>query len=218
METPAMMAQLGTVVGTWWSETGVEYDAVLNGELVEMNIRDLGPLGTQGYVVGDTHFALRALRNGTFRVVAHARPTPPMGVLVDHARARTTCEHTWRQANGRPLTAEVRGDKLQVELVRVEPPASVFQHEGGRVVGCTAGLQDAPVTPVEITLSRTPPHRHPPVEAVDAGAGVGAPCQEDAHCATHNCFAHHCQGNEPGARCTVNTNCASRRCPAGVCL
>ncbi|APR80271.1 Serine/threonine protein kinase [Minicystis rosea] len=180
VDTAAAAAALSKLVGTWKSDSGVIYDAVQNGESVEMRIRDADSLSNNGYVSGDTHFALRAMPGelDAFRVAARIRPAPPKGLTYDK-RARTTCENTWRQANGKQLRAELEGEKLEVKLVRVEPAATTFTRDGTRVVGCT-GLADAKVTEVETVLTRAsaastaaPPPK--PVVVQPKPADAGAP-------------------------------------------
>src|SRR5262249_44957483 len=143
----AAAASLAPLVGLWWSDTGVAYEAVRNGESVEFRLRDAEPLASHGYVTGDTHFALRGMphESAVFRVAASIRPAPPKGPVYS-PKARTTCEHTWRQSDTKKqLRAELRGDRLRVGLVRLEPPASTFVREGVHVVGCN-NMADLPVT------------------------------------------------------------------------
>ncbi|MFT3768889.1 MAG: protein kinase [Minicystis sp.] len=180
VDTAAAAAALAGLVGMWKSESGVIYDAVQNGESVEMRIRDAESLEKNGYVAGDTHFALRALPGepNAFRVAARIRPLPPKGLSYDKSRARTTCENTWRLVNGKQLKAELQHEKLVVKLVRVDPPAAAFTRDGTRVVGCT-GLADAPITEIETVLTPTTAAATPPPKVVvapkpDAGAPVDA--------------------------------------------
>ena len=186
VDSAAVAAALTPLVGTWKSDSGVVYDAVQNGNAVEMRIRDVEPLASQGYVAGDTHFALRVMRGdpSAYRVSARIRPYPPRGTAYDRARARTTCENTWSQIGGKQLRAELSGDRLVVRMPRVDAPESIFVREGLKVVGCK-GLAEAPAVEIEVVLTNNPaattPTKPPPVQwPRDAGAPTDAGAPRDA--------------------------------------
>jgi hypothetical protein len=190
VDTSAAIAALAAIVGTWKSDQGVLYDAVQNGEqLVELRIKDADPVSSQGYVAGDTHFSLRAIPEepGSFRVAARIRPHPPKGFTYDKTRARTTCENTWRQVDGKQLRATHQGEQIIVKLPKIDPPASAFLREGNKVIGCNS-LADAPAVETEIVLSvatgaTASAPKLPLMPRPDAGApkpDAGAPAAFDA--------------------------------------
>jgi eukaryotic-like serine/threonine-protein kinase len=206
-------AELAALAGTWKSDGGLQYDADVSGDAIRFRIHDATTVAALGYEDGDVQFLLRAHpgSTATFRVEARMRPQPPAGASFDRTHAHKSCTGTWSEADGEPLRAEIEGDRLQVELVKVEAPASAFVREGGsRIKECT-GLAQAPVVPTELWLSRG--------AGRDAGAphdggslGWGASCTTDAQCASRNCFNNLCRRAGPGARCHADTNCASRHC------
>jgi serine/threonine-protein kinase len=241
----AAATALQALVGTWWGDAGVVYDAVQNGESVELRIRDPEALANQGYVAGDTHFALRPIpgEQGAYRVAARIRPLPPKGTTYDRTRARTTCENTWRQIDKKQLRAELHGDHLRIQSVRAEPASSVFVREGNRVVGCN-GLAEAPVVESEILLSNTAPTsvatpHYAPIDAGakhDAGApqDAGAPLQDagtpiqDAGTPVHDAGTPAHDAGAPvqdagampggiGAACRNGLDCFSNNCVAHRC-
>ena len=216
----ALPAELAALAGTWRSDGGLQYDAEPAGEALRFRIHDAATLAAQGYEDGDVQFVLRAHAGttGSFRVDARMRPQPPPGTSYDRVHSRKTCMWTWTEADGEPLRAELQGDRLEVELVRIDAPVSVFVREGGgtRIKECS-GLGQAPVVPTELWLSRGALHdAGAPREAPGLG-GFFAPCTNDAQCALHNCFQGRCRHTGFEARCHGDANCSSHRCVSTHC-
>jgi serine/threonine-protein kinase len=152
---PPRESLLGTLTGAWENDSGRLYDAVLQGEVLEMRIRDAKPLAAQGYVDGEPRFYLRALpgkRNG-FSVEDRLRPLPPAGTTLDPERARATCLVPYSSVGGKPLEARMEGGFLRVQMVQIEPDVTMFDQQGKRVVGCK-NLAAARTSPIENTFTR----------------------------------------------------------------
>jgi hypothetical protein len=220
--------ELLSVVGQWWGEGGVAYDAVQANQSVELRIREPESLAAQGYTAGDTHFTLRVLSGEatTFRVNARVRPSAPKGTVFDRAGSRTTCENSYTTASGKQLRAELEGETLRVQLVRIEAPASVFKREGNKVVRCE-GLDKSPVEVVDVVLTRTSTKVTPtPRWPVDAGAPRDAGAPFDAGAPRDAGLPPVFDAGNPdpggnnralGAFCRVDPECASGFCAARRC-
>jgi serine/threonine-protein kinase len=152
---PALPESLAALRGAWKSESGRIYDAVPNGEALELQIRDVGTLAERGYLEREARFTLRAIAGdpGTFQVEDSIRPIPPKGLSYDPERSRATCVQSWSSIGNKPLTAQKKGEKLVVQMTTVEVPTSLFLHEGNRVVGCSP-LGGARVSGVESVLTK----------------------------------------------------------------
>jgi len=152
---PATTGPLAALLGVWKSDSGKVYDAVANGEAVKFQLRDASQVAGQGYENGEARFALSAIpgETATFNVEDRVRPLPPERTSYDAARARPTCLVTWTEVQGKPLRAEVSGDRLTVQMVIVEAGQANFVLEGSRVVRC-AGLTRATVSPTKSVLTR----------------------------------------------------------------
>jgi serine/threonine-protein kinase len=224
-DASAPPAELLSLAGTWRSDGGVQYDAEVAGDAVRFRIHDASSLAAAGYEDGDVQFVLRAHpgETGTFRVEARIRPQPPSNLTYDRVHARKTCIWVGSEREGDALRAETEGDRLQVELVQVDAPASAFTREGTgtKIMGCT-GLGQGPFVPVELTLSRGAV----PSAPRDAGAphtasplgGFLAVCSTDAQCTSRNCTGGRCRHVGFGARCHDHANCASHRCVLARCM
>jgi serine/threonine-protein kinase len=145
---------LQALEGTWSSENGNDFDAVVTGDLLEFRIRDDRPFASQGYRAGEPRFTLRAIpgKADEFTVEDRLRPTPPLGTSYD-PRARTTCFETFTSGSGRALGASLEGPRLRVEAAKVEPTGGNFVREGDKVVSCR-GLAKLEPTAIVILLSR----------------------------------------------------------------
>ena len=170
----ARAAALAPLLGTWWGDGGQSYDAVHVNDTVIFRLRDPEHLAAQGYVAGDPHFVLRAVDGdaAAFRVESRARPLPPRGTTYDLVHAHATCVASWNEIGGRPLRAELAGERLTVKLARAEATPAMFTREGSRVMGC-AGLGEAHVVEADVVLGRQPlasPGIHPGGAVQDAGA------------------------------------------------
>ena len=81
------------------------------------------------------------------------RPIPPTGRRYESANARTTCLAIWTSASGKPLRATLRGDRLDIDVAKIEPTAQNFIMDGRSVVSCR-GLEKLPATRLPMTLKR----------------------------------------------------------------
>jgi len=200
---------LTALAGLWWSESGQSYNAVPVGETIELRVHDPEQFPGQGYSAGEASYILRTARSdpGSFRVEARVRPPAPRGTTYDHARSSASCVATWSEVSGKPLIAQLAIDRLVLQTPHLEPAASVFVREGSQVIRC-AGLGDVRATEAEIILGRTPVH----------ASGVGAACQNDGQCQSHDCAGHRCAApRASGSPCTTDAQCASRRCQSAAC-
>jgi serine/threonine-protein kinase len=223
---PAPLANLAPLVGAWWGEGGVAYDAVVTGDAgdaVELRIRDPELLAGQGYAAGEPVFVLRpvAAEPGRFQVEARVRPAPPRGLAYDRARATASCVASWTSAAGKPLLAVQAIDRLVVQTVRIDPAPAVFAREGLRVVSCSA-LGESHAVEAEIVLGRTATAAPPKWPLHDAGAHDAGGIVHDAGAGHDGGAARDAGPSLPsgkgfGAPCSVDTQCASRRCVATMC-
>ncbi|UQA61759.1 serine/threonine-protein kinase [Polyangium aurulentum] len=154
-EPPPPPSLLPSLTGPWESDSGRLYDAVMQGEVLEMRIRDAKPLAAQGYVDGEPRFHLRPVpgKRNVFSVEDRLRPLPPAGTTLDPERARATCLVPYSSVGGKPLEARMEGGFLRVQMVRIEPEAAMLDQQGKRVVGCK-NLATARTTAIESTFTR----------------------------------------------------------------
>ena len=152
---PALPEALAALRGPWKSESGRIYDATPNGDALEFQIRAVGALAERGYLDREPRFTLRAIPGETaaFHVEDSIRPIPPRGMSYDAERARASCVQSWSAIGSKPLTAQMKAEKLVVQMATVEVPTSLFLREGGRVVGCSA-LGGSKASGVESTLTK----------------------------------------------------------------
>jgi serine/threonine-protein kinase len=146
---------LSKLAGAWKSDSGRLYDAVWTGEYLEFRIRDVSQFPGQGYTSGEARFVLQPIPNETTRFGVHdqIRPFAPDGTSYDLPRAQASCRLIWSDVGGRPLVAEVDGERLRVHMAKVEPTAAMFEMQGQKVVGCK-GLATARATEMESVLVR----------------------------------------------------------------
>jgi len=146
---------LPALTGAWESDSGQLYDAVMQGGVLEMRIRDAKPLAAQGYVNGEARFSLRPVpgKRNVFSVEDRLRPLPPAGTTLDPERARATCLIPYSSVGGKPLEGRMEGGFLRVQMVRIEPEAAMFDQQGKRVVGCK-NLKSARASAIESTFTR----------------------------------------------------------------
>ncbi len=134
---PPSTASLHALAGAWWGENGVQYDGVVAGDAVQLELHDPETLPGLGYTAGEAVFVLRPIEGSSheLRVEAHVRPAPPRGFVYDHPRSAATCVSTWTHAGDKELRAELALDRLVIQTVRIEPPEAMFARQGIRVVG-----------------------------------------------------------------------------------
>jgi eukaryotic-like serine/threonine-protein kinase len=148
--------KLSDIEGSWWSDTGRAYDAVMSGDTLEFRIVDPAGFPGQNYNAKEARFTLlTAAGRNAFLVEDKIRPVPPPETTYDPI-SRNTCQEVWRQVGGRDLEATFDGERLTVELVKITPPRSVFDVRGTKVVGCRP-LLTVPAAKIVSTLTRTAP-------------------------------------------------------------
>lgn len=152
---PADAPPPARLAGVWKSDSGRIYDVVWTEGAFEFRIRDITQFPEQGYEVGEPRFLLRPIPDevDVFFVEDRIRPYAPEGSSYDPARSRMSCRTVWTEIQGRPLRAELDGDRLRVRMVKLEPTPAMFEREGARVVGCK-GLSDAHASEIDSTLLR----------------------------------------------------------------
>ncbi|WP_437592623.1 protein kinase domain-containing protein [Sorangium sp. So ce1000] len=138
-----------------WIGNGRELEAVLAGESLEFRVRRPEQFAPQDYAEGEARFSLREIPGETtvFAVEDRLRFIAPESRKFDPARSRGTCQDVRSAVEGRPLRATFDGARLSVEFAKIEPSASNFVVERGKVVSCV-GLSALPATRVVSTLSR----------------------------------------------------------------
>lgn len=141
--------------GPWTSDSGRAYDVVFREGAYEFQIRDASQFPGQGYEAGEARFRLLPIAGEmeTYLVEDRIRPFPPEKTRYDMQRARESCVEVWTEIGGRPLRAQLDGERLWVRMALVEPSASNFIRQGSIVVGCT-GLREAPASEVDSFLTR----------------------------------------------------------------
>jgi eukaryotic-like serine/threonine-protein kinase len=146
---------LEALVGAWIAN-GKELDAILVGGVLEFRVRAPAQFEPQNYEAGEARFELAAepaLGADVFAVEDRIRPLPPHGTTYD-PRSRNTCQEAWSSVNNEPLRARFDGERLTVDLAKIEPTTDNFSLEGGkRVVGCR-GLAELKASRVVNTLTR----------------------------------------------------------------
>jgi hypothetical protein len=144
------------LTGSWTSDSGRAYDVTFRDGAFEFRIRDVAQFPEQGYEAGEARFRLRPITGEmeTYLVEDRIRPFPPDGTRYDTQKARESCVEVWTEIGGRPLRAQLDGQRLWVRMARLEPAASNFNRQGSLVVGC-AGLREARASEVDSFLTRT---------------------------------------------------------------
>ncbi len=151
----APAAPLAGLVGRWMSANGVEVEAAMAGDSLELQVVDPAQFGLQDYRAGEARLILHPIEGEatTFAVEDRVRPLPPTGRRYETANARGTCLAIWTSAGGRPLRAQLRGDRLDIDMAKIEPRATNFVMEGTKVVSCR-GLEGLTARRLPITLNR----------------------------------------------------------------
>lgn len=146
---------LEALVGSWKSDTGRVYDAVLSGHSLEFRIHDAKGMEQDGYVTGEERFVLDAIegQSSVFAVKDKVRPALPADLSYDLTRSRSTCQEVRTEVKGTPLRARFDGTRLTVEVVKIAPDRSMFLREGAKVHGCVR-LREAKASLLQSTLVR----------------------------------------------------------------
>jgi hypothetical protein len=217
---------LSALAGSWWGEGGVEYEGAVTDDAVELRLHDGEMLPGLGYASGEVVFVLRPLagQDHDFKVEARVRPAPPRGFVYDRARSSPSCVGAFTHADGKELRAVEAIDRLVVQTVKIDPPATAFTHEGLRVVRC-AGVGETHAAQAETVLGRTPTQAPPKWAPVhDAGAHDGGIAGGGVHDAgatggAHDAGAHDARsGGAIGSACQSDAQCRSGNCFMHHCL
>jgi hypothetical protein len=217
---------LAALSGSWWGEGGVEYEGAVTDDAVELRLHDGEMLPGLGYASGEVVFVLRPLagQENDFNVEARVRPAPPRGFAYDRARSSPSCVGAFTHADGKELRAVRAIDRLVVQSVKIDPPATAFTHEGIRVVRC-AGIGETHAVQAETVLGRTPTQVPPKwVPIHDAGAHDGGTAGTGVHDAgVHDAGVHagaHDAGSGGGigGACQGDGQCQSGNCFMHHCL
>jgi hypothetical protein len=141
--------------GAWTSDSGRVYDVVLHEGAYEFRIRDVAQFPSQGYAAGEARFRLKPIAGEpeTYLVEDRIRPFPPEGLRYDLAKARASCIEVLTAVGGRPLRAQLDGERLWVRMALLEPDASMFVRKGSSVVACK-GLSGARASEMDSFLTR----------------------------------------------------------------
>ncbi|MEZ4295775.1 MAG: serine/threonine-protein kinase [Polyangiaceae bacterium] len=142
------------LLGTWIGGDRV-LEAVKVADSVELRVTDPAQFAPADYEAGEPRVVLRAIpgEDAVFSVEDRLRPEPPIQFPFDRARARPTCQEVRADASGIPLRATLDGDRLSVELIKIEPTGANFVLENGKAVSCR-GLAKLRASKVVSVLSR----------------------------------------------------------------
>ncbi len=152
---PVVRSPLEALVGSWKSDTGRVYDAVLSGHALEFRIHDAKGMDQDGYVTGEERFVLEVVegQRSVFAVKDKVRPALPADLRYDLTRSRSTCQEVRTEVKGTPLRARYDGTRLTVEVVKIAPDRSMFLRSGTQVHGCVR-LREAKASLLQSTLTR----------------------------------------------------------------
>ena len=146
---------LESLAGTWVTENGRHFDAVLAGGALEFRVHDSTEFLPQDYQTGEARIVLRP-RSGdstSFDVEDRIRPLPPAGMSYDSANARSTCLALFTKAGTHPLTAVFDGTRLAVDFAKIEPSPGNFVMDGNKVASCR-GLERLGASKTPVVLNR----------------------------------------------------------------
>jgi serine/threonine-protein kinase len=152
---PVVPSPLEALVGSWKSDTGRVYDAVLSGHALEFRIHDAKGMVQDGYVTGEERFVLEVVegQRTVFAVKDKVRPALPADLRYDLTRSRSSCQEVRTEVKGTPLRARYDGTRLTVEVVKIAPDRSMFLRSGTQVHGCVR-LREAKASLLQSTLTR----------------------------------------------------------------
>jgi serine/threonine-protein kinase len=152
---PVARSPLEALVGSWKSDTGRVYNAVLSGHALEFRIHDAKGMEQDGYVTGEERFVLEVVEGqaSVFAVKDKVRPALPTDLRYDLTRSRSSCQEVRTEVKGTPLRARYDGTRLTVEVVKIAPDRSMFLRTGTQVHGCVR-LREAKASLLQSTLTR----------------------------------------------------------------
>jgi hypothetical protein len=135
--TASAPSSTGLLVGMWKSEGGRLFEGVATPDGFALRIKDVKGFEEQGYAADDVKFTLRSRSpaDGTFDVVDHARPLPPVGTTYE-AAALSGCLVAYGEVAKHALIATLEGDTLTVEQAVLAAGPAAFEVRGNKVVGC----------------------------------------------------------------------------------
>lgn len=141
------------LAGRWSSQSGLTLDASVRGDgQVALRIVEPGKLASAGYRASDVYATLKPSAGGGYAVEYKFRPTPPAGLAYDNAAA-DTCQEVVSDVRGKPLTASLDGDKLTVQLARIDVAPTSFKLRGVKIVECKQ-LNMTSTSVIELVLDR----------------------------------------------------------------
>ncbi|MCU0694645.1 MAG: serine/threonine protein kinase, partial [Polyangiaceae bacterium] len=161
-DAPAPSDPLDALAGQWVSSSGLRYDAVLVGGLLEFRLIDASRLRDQGYVDGESRFRLARLPEEThvFGVQDKIRPPPPIGKRYDLQQARATCQEIWFAVGQKALRARLdrshSSPQLIVEMVKMQPSIDMYVYARGsktEIVSCK-DLRTSAVSVIETVYTK----------------------------------------------------------------
>lgn len=136
---------LARLAGRWVASSGRVLNAVVIGDTIEFQVVTPSQFSPQDYQADEARFVLRRIadESNVFAVEDRIRPVPPTGHTYAGANARGTCLGVWTEASGKPLRAQLAGDRLNVDFAKIEPSGANFVLAGGGVASCR-GLEKLP--------------------------------------------------------------------------
>ncbi|HQP39514.1 MAG TPA: hypothetical protein PLI95_30230, partial [Polyangiaceae bacterium] len=141
------------LAGRWSSQSGLTLDATVRADgQVALRIVEPGKLTSAGYRTGDVYATLKPSAGGGYAVEYKFRPTPPAGLSYDKAAA-DTCQEVVSDVRGKPLTANLDGDKLTVQLARIDVAPTSFKLQGLKILECKQ-LTKTNAAVIELVLDR----------------------------------------------------------------
>ncbi|MCL2824165.1 MAG: serine/threonine protein kinase [Polyangiaceae bacterium] len=145
------------LVGVWKSDSGRMYDAVMRGDVLEFQIKDVsGAMRNDGYENGDVRFDLQYMANEVPSVITVrdiVRLSPPDGSSYNRETSRGSCQTIRRDVNGQRLLARVSDREISVDVAKIAPEARMFVKNGRTVVRCQ-NLDSAKATKILSKLIR----------------------------------------------------------------
>lgn len=125
-----------SLVGTWRTNRGDELKAATyEGSNTVTFTLTRGASGS-AYPDGELVFSVQVDGTGSlFPVELVVRPTLPTNVKLD-ADAQRRCKETWTKIGEQKLVAQIEGDRLVFDGVKINVPANGLEVSGGKVTGC----------------------------------------------------------------------------------
>lgn len=165
LPTAEQNASLAALQGKWLSDNTRVYDAVLVGDTLEFRIHSVLDSKRDGYQSGEMHFRLRRtdMTDTVFAVEQKARPILPSSLKYSK-ESQDSCQELMANLDGQTLKAQLVGDRLSVDMVKLPAAPEILDAKRGQVLSCK-NLQQAKISKIQIALNRLPPGKDfPPVD------------------------------------------------------